>query len=204
MLRRLNFSLTGLVLALLLAAAPGRAFAGANAEQFITGLADKAIGALTRPDSTPEARSQKFRVLLNENFDVRTIARWVLGRYWKKASKKEQTEYLNLFEELLIVTYVDRFSKYSGERLKVKKSTASGTRDTIVFSEIIRADSQTPLHVDWRVRAGSKGLKVIDVMVEGVSMGQTQRSEFASVIRQNGGKIEGLLVELRKLVSKDA
>ena len=42
--------------------------------------------------------------------------------------------------------------------------------------------------------------KIIDVMVEGVSMGQTQRSEFSSVIRQHGGKVEGLLAELRKRV----
>jgi len=207
MLRRFNFSLMGLVLALLLAAAPVRSLAdsaGADAEKFITGLADKAISALTHPDATPETRTQKFRILLNDNFDVRTIARWVLGRYWKKASKNEKTEYLSLFEELLVVTYVDRFAKYSGEQLKVRKSTATGDKDTVVYSEIIRTDGQTPLHVDWRVRARSKGLKIIDVMVEGVSMGQTQRSEFASVIRQNGGKVEGLLVELRKRVSKDA
>lgn len=207
MLRRLNFCLMGMVMALLLAAAPGKALAGPDgekAERFITGLADKAISALTQPGATHEVRSQKFRVLLKDNFDVRTIARWVLGRYWKKASKDEQTEYMNLFEDLLVVTYVDRFAKYSGEHLKVRKSTPSGTRDMVVFSQIARNDGQTPLNVDWRVRSGSKGLKVIDVMVEGVSMGQTQRSEFASVIRQNGGKVEGLLVELRKLVSKDA
>ncbi|MHA1598258.1 MAG: MlaC/ttg2D family ABC transporter substrate-binding protein [Alphaproteobacteria bacterium] len=128
----------------------------------------------------------------------------MLGRYWKKASKQEQTEYMNLFEDLLVVTYVDRFSKYSGENLKVKKSTASGAKDIVVFSEIVRLNNAAPLNVDWRVRARDEGFKIIDVMVEGVSMGQTQRSEFASVIRQNGGKVEGLLVELRKRVSKDA
>ena len=30
-------------------------------------------------------------------------------------------------------------------------------------------------------------------------MGQTQRSEFASVIRKNGGRVEGLLKELRQI-----
>ncbi|HJO97653.1 MAG TPA: ABC transporter substrate-binding protein [Rhodospirillales bacterium] len=38
---------------------------------------------------------------------------------------------------------------------------------------------------------------IIDVMVEGVSMGQTQRSEFASVIRRNGGEVKGLIAKLR-------
>ncbi len=43
-------------------------------------------------------------------------------------------------------------------------------------------------------------LKVIDVTVEGVSMSQTQRSEFASALRQNGGDLDQLLAELRKRV----
>ena len=35
-------------------------------------------------------------------------------------------------------------------------------------------------------------------MVEGLSMGLTQQKEFSSVIRQNGGKVQGLLDELKK------
>jgi phospholipid transport system substrate-binding protein len=56
--------------------------------------------------------------------------------------------------------------------------------------------------VDWRLRAREGNYKIIDLMVEGLSMGQTQRSEFASVIRQNGGTVEGLLSELRKKVQQ--
>ena len=119
---------------------------------------------------------------------------------FKKATKEQQAEYLQLFEELLIVTYVDRFKQYSGENLKVVKSLANNAKDAMVFSQIVREGTQ-PVNVDWRVRTSdNKTFKIIDVMVEGVSMGQTQRSEFASVIRQNGGKVEGLLAVLRKRV----
>jgi ABC-type transporter MlaC component len=41
-------------------------------------------------------------------------------------------------------------------------------------------------------------------MAEGVSMGQTQRSEFSSVIRNNGGTIDGLLAELSKRANNGA
>jgi len=175
-----------------------------QAESFIDSLADDAINALTVSGSTEEQRSERFRQLLVENFAVKTIGRWVLGRHWKSATKAEQSEYLDLFQELLIVTYVSRFSSYSGENLKINKTVANGKRDVIVYSSIVRENSQPALHVDWRVRSRKNTLKIVDVIVEGVSMGQTQRSEFASVIRQNGGKVEGLLVELRKRVSKSA
>ncbi len=173
-----------------------------QAKIFIGGLAGDAISALTLPGSTEKQRSQRFRQLLNENFAVKTIARWVLGRHWKKATKAERSEYLDLFEKLLIVTYVGRFSSYSGEVLKIDRTTTSGKSDVTVYSSIVREQSQPPLHVDWRVRSRNNTLKIVDVIVEGVSMGQTQRSEFASVIRQNGGKIEGLLAVLRKRVGK--
>ncbi|MBC8269124.1 MAG: ABC transporter substrate-binding protein [Rhodospirillaceae bacterium] len=173
---------------------------GKNAEQFISGLANQAIEALTKPDTSKQDREKLFRVMLADNFAVKTIGRWVLGRHWKKASDAEKTEYLHLFEELLVVTYVDRFSSYSGESLKIVKSLVNNPKDAVVFSEIARQGTQ-PVHVDWRVRTSdSVTFKIIDVLVEGVSMGQTQRSEFASVIRQHGGNVEGLLAELRKRV----
>ena len=50
----------------------------------------------------------------------------------------------------------------------------------------------------WRVRRSDELFKVVDVMVEGLSMGLTQQKEFSSVIRKNGGKVNGLLDELRK------
>ena len=172
-----------------------------KAEEFISGLADQAIQALTTPGITKDERQNRFRAMLHDNFAIKTIARWVLGRHWKKATKEEKVEYLALFEEMLITTYVDRFSSYSGENLKVVKSMVNNPKDALVFSEIGRQGTP-PLHVDWRVRTSdSMTFKIIDVMVEGVSMGQTQRSEFASVIRQNGGKVEGLLAVLRERVS---
>jgi len=174
---------------------------GKKAEAFISGLADQAIKALTTPELSHKEREKRFRVMLADNFAVKTIARWVMGRHWKKATDEQKTEYLTLFEELLVVTYVDRFSQYSGENLKVVKSLVSNQNDALVYSEIARQGSQ-PIHVDWRVRTkDSVSFKIIDVLVEGVSMGQTQRSEFASVIRQNGGKVEGLLTVLRQRVS---
>ncbi|MCZ6467773.1 MAG: ABC transporter substrate-binding protein, partial [Alphaproteobacteria bacterium] len=65
----------------------------------------------------------------------------------------------------------------------------------------LRPDGSSLARVDWRVRKRKGEHKVIDVMVEGVSLGQTQRSEVASVIRRNGGKIQSLLDEMRKKVS---
>ena len=172
-----------------------------KAEDFISGLANQAIQALTLPKISRKNREKHFRVLLNENFAVKTIGRWMIGRHWSRATKKERKEFLKLFENLLVINYVNRFSNYAGEKLVVVKSSVIGAKEAIVFSEIVRQGAE-PIKVDWQVYSGdSINFKIVDVKVEGVSMGQTQKSEFSSVIRQNGGKIEGLLAILRKRVS---
>ncbi|MDH5488800.1 MAG: ABC transporter substrate-binding protein, partial [Rhodospirillaceae bacterium] len=68
-------------------------------------------------------------------------------------------------------------------------------------SELVRPNSKDVIRVDWRVRQNGDEYRIVDVYVEGISMGQTQRSEFASVIKQKGGTVEGLLQVLRTKVS---
>ena len=186
--------------AVLFAGVAGAARAGSIAEapgEFIENLADKAVAALTVEDITRGERVRRFRTLLNQHFDVRTIGRFVLGRYWRRASEEERAEFLILFEDLIVDSYVDRFAKYSGQNLSVTKTEATRDDDSIVFSRIDRPGGGPPVGVAWRLRLRDGHYLIIDVMVEGVSMGQTQRSEFASVIRRNGGAVEGLLAKLR-------
>lgn len=170
----------------------------AKAREFIEGLADQAVQALTNASVPREEREKRARVLLRENFAVPTIAQWVLGRYWRVATPAEQQEYLRLFEDLIVVTYVDRFTRYSGERLRVTRSVGMGeTGDVNVFSDVTNPGG-TPVDIGWRVRTRDGAMKIVDVSVEGVSMGQTQRSEFASIIQNNGGQVSGLLAEMRQ------
>lgn len=173
-----------------------------DAQGFIAGLADQAIAALTPPGISRSERETRARALLKDNFAVPTIGQFVLGRYWRAATPDEQKQYLELFEQLIVVTYVDRFSRYSGEKLKVTRTVLDKeSGDTIVYSEISRSAAQ-PIEVGWRVRKYGPSFKIIDVLVEGVSMGQTQRSEFSSVIRNNNGSLAALLEEMRRRVKQ--
>jgi phospholipid transport system substrate-binding protein len=201
--RRRFTILLAVLLGLPLCTASRASDAAQDAQAFITGLADQAIAALTPPGISRGERETRARVLLSDNFAVPTIGQFVLGRYWRTATPEERKEYLDLFEELIVVTYVDRFSRYSGERLKVTRTVSDNdSGDTIVYSEISRPVGQ-PIEVGWRVRKYASSFKIVDVYVEGVSMGQTQRSEFSSVIRNNGGSLTALLDEMRRRVRQE-
>jgi len=185
-----------------LAAPGGAADSAGRAGRFIESLADKAIAALTTATVPREERVSRFRDLLNEHFAVKTIGRWVLGRNWNQATEAEQKEYLSLFEDLIVSTYVDRFMAYSGETLTVVKTMPATDQDLLVDTEITNPKGGKPIEVSWRVREMDGLFKIVDVIVASVSMGQTQRAEFASVIRRNGGTVEGLLSKLREDLKK--
>lgn len=169
---------------------------------FIDKLGEAAIHSLTAPDLNANDRRQRFRDLLQKSFNVNGIARFVLGRYWNAATEQERDEYLKLFEELIVRTYADRFSEYSGEKFtvgKIQKDTEHANYAT-VFSTIARPGGQL-VRVDWRVRQETdQSWRVVDVVIEGVSMSITQRSEFASVIESKGGTVKALIDTLRQKV----
>lgn len=171
-----------------------------EAEAFILGMAESAIIRLTDQEISRDERKDRMRLMMTEFFHVPGIAQWVMGRFWRQASSLERDEYVRLYEDLMVESYVDRFATYSGESLVIVKSDARNGKDVIVTSTLNRPLTNEPIQVDWRVRAYDGAYKVVDIMVEGVSMGQTQRSEFASAIKNNGGDISEFLSELRERV----
>ena len=113
-----------------------------GAEKFVESLANNAISSLTNQTLTEKERQVNFRGLLRKYFDINGIGKWALGRYWRKASQKERTEYLELFENLIVGTYSNRFNAYSDEKLLVKGSTSRG-RFALVRS-LLNRDDQKP------------------------------------------------------------
>ena len=188
----------------------GVALAGKNtadlqsgAKKFIEKLAREALISLTKSELTITERRELFRDIMRRYFAFKVIAKWVLGRYWNRSTDKEKSEYLKLFEKLMVITYADRFQTYSGEKLLVLKTETRGKNDILVHTLLERPGDQESIAVTWRLRAVKKSYKIIDVMVEGLSMGITQQKEFSSVIRKNNNKIEGLLSELRKRINAE-
>ena len=146
-------------------------------------------------------RAQRVRSLLHDNFDVATIGRFVMGPSWKTATAAQKSQYIDLFEDMIVATYTKRFAEYSGQSFKVTGSSAAGGSDSLVKSQILQKDGP-PVMVDWRVRNKDGGFKVVDVVVESISMTMTQRDDFAGVISSKG--VDGLLEVLRKRAGKIA
>ncbi len=168
-----------------------------QASSFVDALGKEAVAIMADRKLSKAQRVEKFRTMLQKNFDVQTIARFALGRYWAVATPPQQQEYLVQFEEMVVRSYSERFDSYSGETFTIVSSRPDGEHDAFISTTIVRT-SGPPVNVEWRVRQRANALGIIDVVVEGVSMSTTQRQEFASVIQAKGGNIGAFLQALRE------
>ena len=165
-----------------------------GAAQFIASLGDSAIHTLGDGSLDLAEREVAIRALLDESFDIAFIGRFVLGRHWRRASAEQRGAYNRLFREFLLTTYSRRLGGAGGRAFAITGARPAGRRDIVVQTRIERAGG-TPIVADWRVRVIDQRYKVIDAVVEGVSMAVTQRTEFTTVIRNHG--MDGLLRTLR-------
>lgn len=188
-------------LAVLPAMAARRTFAAQplveEAQALVQAFADEGLTLLQDRSATPQEQTERFRSLLDKFFAMESIGRWVLGRFWAQLSSTEQQEYLALFEDLIVYGYVRRFGEYTGERFVITRALGDSPTQATVFSEINRPAGGQPIQVAWRVGAHGEILRIVDVVIENVSLSQTWRSDFASTIQQGGG-VAALFDSLRQ------
>jgi phospholipid transport system substrate-binding protein len=152
----------------------------ADAIAFMNQVWNRAIELLNNK-TDPAIRQARFRQLFHDQFDGAGVARFVLGRYWRSAGAEEQQEFVKLFENYVAFVYTARLANLGGQTFKIRGSRSDGD-GVIVSTDVISPGGTSPLRIDWRLVNDNGGYKINDVIVEGISMAVTQRSEFASII----------------------
>jgi len=167
---------------------------------FIKELAQDAITVFDSRQTTVETREKKFQSLLTENFAMEKISRFVVGKHWNRMSSPQRQQYGRLFEEWLVKYYSIRLNGYSDQRVRVISKKAVGRNDVLVRTHFEGPTTPKPIKVNWRVRQFKSGPRIVDVIVEGVSMITMQRADFTAIIDKRG--TEGFLQKLRARLSE--
>jgi phospholipid transport system substrate-binding protein len=196
-------------LALVSVPAPGRVVRAAPptaaAEDVVERLVDR-LWQLLSEHGGGAVDEQNLHAVLEEGTDLTLLGRLVLGRYWRDANPQQRTMYLHLFRRYMAQTFVQRLRQYvdndahqPAPDFQVVASRPVGDWDILVQSRVLPPGRQ-PLRVDWRLRDRPEGPVVIDLIIEGISLLVTQRSEFAAVLERTG--VDGLLAELNTRVAQ--
>jgi phospholipid transport system substrate-binding protein len=162
---------------------------------FVSDLASRALAPMPNGDTAP-ARQERFRQLLRQYFDVEACARSALGPYWPKATAQQRQEFVELYEDYVVIAYSTGLRGLGGESFKVLGSQSS--EEKVVVISNFQINGAAPVRVDWQLNPTKDGYKVIDLIVNGISMATTQRSDLVSVIQRNNGRVPALLIALRE------
>ena len=168
-----------------------------DARNFVQKLGERAINELTPEDISDADRVKRMRALLADDFDMPTIAKFVLGIYWRRATEAERSEFLELYQTVVAHSYSRLFKDYASEIFLVNKERPAPGGGVIVYGRSPRL-SDEPILVEMLIKKAGNGFKTMDIKVAGVSMPLTHRKEYSSVIRRRNGKVSGLLGALRK------
>lgn len=175
-----------------------------EAKRFIMNGVARTIELLKGQNLPRPEIAKRLRRELRSGFDVPTIAGFVLGPLSRRINKDQKRRYLQAFEELVVQTYTNRvfnvrprIKSISPDIIRVTGSTPIGRDQLLVRSEVNRSGVKW-VKIDWRLRERDGQLLIIDVVILGISQAQVYRSEFASVLRRNGGGIEGLIGALQR------
>ena len=183
------------LLALALFALPSAAAAldTKKAATFLADLQEQAASRLGDASISEQEKEAHFRKLFNENFAVPAIGRFVIARYWRGASEADQSEFLAVFEDAMVQRFLPLLAENSSERFTIGNVTADSRNEdmALIDSRIDRPEGE-PYRVTWRVRETDGTFKILDIVAEGVSMAITLRSEYGTVLKNNGGKLPPL------------
>lgn len=188
--------LAGMVMVWLMASA---AAAQDGAVTFLDGLNKEVAAKVAAPGLADSERQRNFRVILQRIFSLDEICQQVLGRYGRTATAEERQEFRQLFENLLVQTWTRRFRDYTGHGVHFGDAVSVADGDVVVQSEIKGTDHQS-VAVEWRLRAAGGSYRLLDIKAEGASMLLTYRSEYQSILRNDG--MAGLNTLLRKKIEQ--
>ncbi len=164
---------------------------------FLESLTQDVFAKLTDPALSQTEKERDLRNLFRQNFDVPAISRFVLGKHWRGASTAERQDFVDAFEEMNTRQFLAMVGKFSEEMFSVVKVQQDAAKPNLSFVSTKIAQSEgEPISAVWRIRNNDGHYKILDIVVEGVSMAITLRHEYGAVVKSDG--VDGLIANMRE------
>jgi phospholipid transport system substrate-binding protein len=185
-----------IAVALVLAALGARAGAEQSPRDVVQSTSDQVLAVLADKGLSKEARRDKVKAIVLANVDFDTLSRLVLARNWSQFSPQQQQEFEREFEGHLSATYGRRLDDYHNEKVAIVGDRREPNGDWTVQTKILRGGGSNDIVVDYRLRQSNGQWKMIDFIIEQVSLVANFRSQFQELVSSGGP--EHLLQVLRE------
>lgn len=192
--RRL-FLKTGMAVAGVTVARPALALTDAGAKA----LVDKVVGDINRVIGSGKALSSMisdFERIFSRYADVNIIARSTLGADSRRVSTAQMRAFVDAFQGYIARKYGKRFNEFVGGRIEVQ-----GVRQVKSWHEVkstVHLRGQAPFDVLFLVSDRSGRDLFFDMVIEGVSLRLSERTEIGAMLDRRQGNIDALIQDLRQ------
>jgi phospholipid transport system substrate-binding protein len=164
------------------------------ARQFVDTVASQVLDVL-KADQPAAEKQQRLASIFTGRVDTNFIGRFVLGPSWRGATPQQQQAYISAYGPFIIRNYAAKLTHYSGQQYTLKNARQDEDGSYLVTMAISGGNSGDAL-VDYRLRpGGAGGFQLTDIVVEGVSLLATQRSEFNAIVQSKG--LDYLIAQLK-------
>jgi len=168
-----------------LLATPGLAQDASEPLAIVRETLDEVLGILAKTDLSAAKRAQEVEELTAHRFDLATISRLVLARRWKGFSPEQREEFAEEFGTMLARSYGARITSYEQEQIAILDHRFEPRGDLTVLTRVVGGTADG-IEIDYRLRKGDDGWQVIDVIIEGISLVSSYRSQFAEILARGG------------------
>jgi phospholipid transport system substrate-binding protein len=168
---------------------------------YMNSLISEGYKIVSDPSASSEQKFKRSSEMIKANLHLDWMAKYSLGRNKRALSPEKLKEFVDVYTKFVVNAYADLSRHYNGEKAVVKKVKIIDDKMFIVNMEIVKTDSASPIKVDYLIHQLDNGAyKVADIITEGVSILNSQQSEFNSVISSQG--IDALIADLKEKVSR--
>ncbi len=173
-----------------------------KAEDFIKSTTAKGVEEIINANVSDAEKDKRFYDLLNGALDMDFIGQFVLGRNWRTATPTQRADFIKVYRDLNIKTWSKRFNEFKGKNFVFKGTSPSTSKGQVFVDTEVPMDQGAPAKVLWRVREKGNDYKIVDIVIEGVSLAQASRSEYTSFIKNNPGGLDALIKDLTERLNK--
>ncbi len=169
-----------------------------QAKAFVEKVTQEGLVDIINSNVSQQEKDRRFEKLFNEALDLKFI-----GHYWRTATPEQKKEFIEVYRQLNVKTWSKRFDEFRGKKFIFNGTSPSSSANQIFVNSSVPMDQGNPASVVWRVKQSGNSFKIVDIIIENVSLAITARNEYTAFIKKSPNGIDGLIKDLKAKVQQN-
>jgi phospholipid transport system substrate-binding protein len=166
-----------------------------EAERTLKSSIGEVFTILLDKEMTMDQKKSKVVESTNTVFGYSLMAKLSVGKeHWSEFNAKQRAEFTSLFTELFQSFYIDKLDLFSNEEVVFQPATVVKEKKVQVPTILLSKGKEYSML--YKMFKAKDGWKVYDIVIEGVSLIHTYRSQYNHILKS--GEVEDLLVKMRE------